>query len=265
MANDFSPWSLVTAPVTGLFNAVGAGKQADAAKEAASTQSAAAVKSAQIQADAANQSAQLQAKTAADALQYSRGQSQLSLDQYNQQQTRLQPYRNLGAFALGQPQSDAPAPLTLPALPSSQTAPNASTMPSGSTSGASAGGSDPASYALSLVTGGMTPQQAAQQTNQKFNLQTGSQAVYYPDSNTIGLPNAYLAGPTDKPDSPSKWGIVPRSGGGGSATGAATAGPVKLNYTPSMMSAGAQSTPPTIGTLQAPPMQYRSLAQIGAA
>ena len=62
----------------------------------------------------------------------------------------------------------------------------------------------------------MSPQQAAAQTNQKFNLQTGSEAVYYPDSNTIGLPNAYLAGPTNKPDSPKAWGIVPRSGGGGS-------------------------------------------------
>lgn len=71
-------------------------------------------------------------------------------------------------------------------------------------------GSDPASYTLSLIQGGMDPAQAAQQTNSRFNLQTGSQAVYYPENNTIGLPGVYLAGPTNRPDSPSAWGITQR-------------------------------------------------------
>jgi hypothetical protein len=120
---------------------VGAKLSSGAAKDAAAAQSDAAVKAAQIQADSAREQGQLTAKTAADALQYSRGQSQLSLDQYNQQQQRLQPYRNLGSFALGQPSQGAPAPLTLPNLPGQQTAPNAGGMPAGSQSWASAGGS----------------------------------------------------------------------------------------------------------------------------
>jgi hypothetical protein len=253
---------LAIAGGTAAAGIYGANKSSSAATTAAADQSDAAVKAAQIQADAANKAAQLQATTAQQALDYSRSQSQLALDQYNQQQTRLQPYRNLGAFALGQAPSNAPAPLSLPPLSSSSTAPLSGSMPSGLASGTA----DPASYALSLVTGGMTPAQAAQQTNQKFNLQTGAQAVYYPDSNTIGLPNAYLAGPTGKSDSPAQWGIVQRSGGGGSATTAQppSAGPVKLNYTPTQIGSLAP-TSATAGTLQAPPIvaPSRSLGQIG--
>jgi hypothetical protein len=56
-------------------------------------------------------------------------------------------------------------------------------------------------------------------TNQKFGLKTGGEAVYYPETNTIGLPGFYLAGPTDKPDSPKEWGVVQRGGGGGGGGG----------------------------------------------
>lgn len=255
-------WGAITAGAAGTAGIVGAKISSNAGKEAAATQSDAGVKAAQIQADSANKQAELQASSAKQALDYSRSQSQLSLDQYNQQQTRLQPYRNLGAFALGQPMSDAPAALTLPNLPGTQTTPSSSALPSGSQSSASGG--DPAAYTLSLIQGGMSAQQAAQQTNAKFNLQTGSQAVYYPENNTIGLPGAYLAGPTNKPDSPKEWGIVPRSGGGGSAPAAATAGPVKLNFTPSRIGASGANMMPVTGTLQAPQTisPYRTLSQI---
>lgn len=259
MANDFNPLSLITAPVTGLFSAVGAGKQADAAKEAAKTQSDAGLKVAQIQADSAAAQGKLTAQTAADALNYSRGQSQLSLDQYNQQQTRLQPYRNLGSFALGQPLQGAPTPLTLPNLPGTQTAPTSSTMPSGSTSGSSANLSDPAAW-MSLV-----GNDSALTDWVKGNLgtQASPDLVNYYVGKIKGQPGANAI---EQAGSANYWAqklkADPSLGGGsGSVASAATAGPVKLNYTPSMIGGGTSSTP-TIGTLQAPPMPYRSLAQI---
>lgn len=233
-----------------------ANKQTGAAKDAAKTQSDAATASAKLQTDAANHAADLQSKSAADALQFSRQNSQLSLDQYNQQQSRLQPYRNLGNFALGQPNEAGPSPLSLPTLPGQPQ--KAATLASGATS--QSGGSDPSAYTLSLIQGGMTPQQAAQQTNQKFNLQTGSQAVYYPDTNTIGLPSAYLAGPTNKPDSPTAWNIVQRAGGGGSST-PSTAGPVTLGFKPTATPLMPQT--PLTPALRPPQLQYRPLGQMG--
>lgn len=249
--------SAIAAGAAGTASVVGAHMSSNAGKEAASSQGDAAVKAAQIQADSANSQAAIQAKTAADALNYSRGQSQLSLDQYNQQQTRLQPYRNLGSFALGQPLQGAPAPLTLPNLPGTQTTPTSGLMPSGSQSGASAGQGD-ASALKALLDGGMAPQQAVVEFNKKYGRTTGNEAVYYDPSAhggvaTIGLPDAYLAKPGGS------WDITQRAGGGGAPAAGATAGPVKLNYTPSMLTSGTST--PTIGTLQAP--QYRPLSQIG--
>lgn len=83
-----------------------AGKQ----EEAARVQSDAAVKAAQIQADAAQKAADEQAKSATEALNFTKAQAQLSLDQYNAKEARLTPYRNLGAFAMGTPQL---TPMTL--------------------------------------------------------------------------------------------------------------------------------------------------------
>lgn len=248
---------LALAGGTAAAGVVGAKLQSGAAKDAAASSSDAAVRAAQIQADSAREQGQITAKTAADALNYSRGQSQLSLDQYNQQQTRLQPYRNLGSFALGQPLQGAPAPLTLPNLPGTQTAPTSGTMPAGSQSGASGGQGDAAAL-KALLDSGVDPQQAVTQFNQKYGRTTGNEAVYYDPSAhggvaTIGLPDAYLAKPGGS------WDITQRAGGGGAVGAAATAGPVKLNYAPSMLTSGTST--PTIGTLQAP--QYRPLSQIG--
>jgi hypothetical protein len=69
------------------------------------------------------------------------------------------------------------------------------------------------SYMLGLLKSGTTPADVAAQTNKQFGLTTGGEAVYYGDTNTIGLPNFYLAGPTDKPDSPADWNVVVRGGG----------------------------------------------------
>ena len=182
--------------------ALGAKLQSDASRDAANAQ-----------VNAANKAAELQAQSAREALAFQ--QSQATQDQQNFTNTQLANYgqyaqreNNIGQLGqfLGLPaRQAAPAPAY---LTTQQTAPTSSTsMP----------GSDPASYTLSLIQGGMTPDKAAAETNQKFNLQTGSQAVYYPDNNTIGLPNAYLAGPTNRPDSPKGWGIVPRQGGGAAA------------------------------------------------
>ena len=89
--------------------------QSHAVGEAAKTQADAA----KTQADADIKAAEIQAQSARDALAYSRSQSQSALDQYNAQQVRLQPYRNLGNFAMGRPNEDAPRAMRLPALPAS--------------------------------------------------------------------------------------------------------------------------------------------------
>jgi hypothetical protein len=251
--------SAIAAGAAGTASVVGAKMSSGAAKDAASSQSDAAVKAAQIQADSANQQAAIQAKTAADALQYSRGQSQLSLDQYNQQQQRLQPYRNLGSFALGQPMQGAPAPLTLPNLPGQQTAPTAGAMPAGSQSGASAGNlSDPNAW-MSLV--GNKP--ALLQWVQSQGVTDPQLAGYYTEK-IQGQPGANA---TEQAGSANYWASKIKSdpkvggGGGGVVAPAATAGPVKLNYTPTTMAARGVSPIAQIGTLQAP--MYKPLSQIG--
>lgn len=71
-SSDFNPLSLITAPVTGLFNFLGAGKQADAAKTAA----------------------QLQATATQNALDYTK-------QKQGEQQAAFAPYQALGAQAAG--------------------------------------------------------------------------------------------------------------------------------------------------------------------
>lgn len=260
------PVAAAVAIATGVGSTIAAHETGSAAKSAATTTSNAATQSAQIQADAATKAAQLQSQSAADALNYSRQQSQLSLDQYNQQQTRLQPYRNLGNFALGLPNDPNPAPLSLPTLPSSQTTPS---------TGTTASGQDPVqSFMLGLLNQGVSPQQVADQTNAKFGSSLGTGAKYYADSNTIGLPGFYVAGPQSG-QSGNVWNVVNRNGGasGGTTTAATPQQKVQLNYTPSNIAptTTAPTTPqtaappPFAGTLQAPQIQYRSLAQIGGA
>lgn len=73
-------------------------------------------------------------------------------------------------------------------------------------------------YMLGLISKGVSPQDAAKESNQKFGRTTGNEAVYYADTNTIGLPDCYLAGPTDKPDSPDGWCVVQRAKNGGGAS-----------------------------------------------
>ncbi len=244
------------APVIAAIIAGSAGLGA-AALSSKGSQSAANTSSA-----AAQHAADLQAKAAADALAYQK--TQAAQDQsnfnttqqanYNQWASGQNRMRGLDSL-VGLPQRDIPAyqqPQNV--LGSSQTTPTSGTMPTGGS------GSDPASYTLSLVSGGMSPQQAAAQTNQKFNLQTGSEAVYYPDSNTIGLPNAYLAGPTNKPDSPKAWGIVPRSGGGSAAPAQSAQAPASLaNYV-----GGNMMPSPVTPSLVMPRTAYqpRSIAQL---
>lgn len=75
------------------------------------------------------------------------------------------------------------------------------------------GGGDDQSI-LSLLQGGMDPQEAVSQFNQKNGRSTGNEAVYYNDSRgiTIGLPGGYAA------LTPNGWtwtNRVPETGGGG--------------------------------------------------
>ena len=123
---------------------------------------------------------------------------------------------------------------------------------------------------LGLLNQGVSPQQVADQTNAKFGSSIGTGAKYYADSNTIGLPGFYVAGPQSG-QSGNVWNVVNRNGGasGGTTAAATPQQKVQLNYTPSNIAPTAQTAtptaaaPPLAGTLQAPQIQYRSLAQIG--
>lgn len=239
---------------------VGSKISSNAGKDAASSQGDAAVKAAQIQADSANKQGELTAKSAADALAYSRQQSQLSLDQYNQQQQRLQPYRNLGAFALGQPMSEGPAPLTLPNLPGTQTTPN--TGPAASGQAPSGNLTDPSAW-MSLV--GNDAELSKWVTQGLGSAASKPGLVDYYVGKIKGQPGANA---NEQAGSAAYWlqklQSDPNGGGAGSAaTPAKTAGPVTLNYSPSRVGAAAGNvTTPTVGILQAPTYPYRSLSQI---
>lgn len=206
-------WGAVSGVGAGV-GAIGAAKlSGNASRDAANLQVQASDSAVSAQTAAANRALDAQTQSAANTLAFQK--QQAAQDQSNFQNTQLANYgqyanrqQNIGYLGqlLGLPARNIPPPpayLTSPQSGSPATA-------SGSSAGA-VSGSDPAAYTLSLIQGGMAPQQAASATNKKFGLTTGSEAVYYANNNTIGLPNAYLAGPTGKSDSPAAWNIVPRS------------------------------------------------------
>ncbi len=74
-------------------------------------------------------------------------------------------------------------------------------------------------FMLPLLNRGTPPQDVANQTNKKFGLTTGNEAVYYPikagdpaafPSESIGLPEFYVAEPDNKPHVPGDWFVVSR-------------------------------------------------------
>lgn len=138
MADDFNPLSLLTAPVSGLFGFLGAGKQADAAKEAAKSQSQAAMYGVDKTTAAAQYAADQQAKSTAEALAFQK--QQAAQDQANFNSTSGANYGQWAARegrlssigqALGLPARDIPAFVPSPTLTSSQTAPISGPTPSG--------------------------------------------------------------------------------------------------------------------------------------
>lgn len=133
--------ALAAAPLlyTAIAGAAGAGATAAAGIYGANKQSSAANNAAKLQTDAANQAAQLQSKSAADALAFQKDQAAQDLattnatqkanyDQWAAREGRLS---NFGQ-ALGLAPRNTPAYQPLPnTLGSTQTAPNAGTMPTG--------------------------------------------------------------------------------------------------------------------------------------
>ena len=77
-------------------------------------------------------------------------------------------------------------------------------------------GQDEQDFMLPLLNGNTAAQDVVDQTNGKFALTTGNQAVFYPDSNTIGLPEFYLSGPTSgrlvSPSTGKPWDVTVRCG-----------------------------------------------------
>lgn len=251
--------SAVVATAIGVAATAGAGiyaanKNSGAAENAAKSQSDAAVKSAQIQTDAANHAADLQAGSAKDALAFSRSQSQLALDQYNQQQQRLQPYRNLGNFALGQQMQGAPSPLQLAALPGQAQGPTPA--PNGAPAPASPATAVPnGDYQgfFNNLTGGKPLDQAGLEALgpklQAAGIQLGNpnatgirSKIILPDGTAVRV----LNGDTSVA-SPTGWTVQPGTGGAGGVPNAA-GGPVTLNYqgsqlAPRQISVGSPSAP----------------------
>lgn len=107
----------------------------------------------------------------------------------------------------------------------------------------------PSQYALSLLKQGKTPQQVVDETNAAYNLQTGQQAVYYGNNNTIGLADGYyLAGPTFG-NGMADWSPIAR--GNESAGGGASSPDLTALLTSLMSRFSAQPTN-TIAALPAP-------------
>lgn len=208
----------------------GANKVSNANETAAKTTSDAATKSAQIQADAADRAAQLTSDSAKQTLDYERGQSQLSLNQYNQQQARLQPYRNLGNFALGLPNEAAPAPLQLPAL-------GGSSATTGVPSTASASVPNlPAGDATAWMKVATDPTARAQFVTGVLGTKATPQLVDYYSKVIAGQPGANAteqAGGAQFYTNLINQGV--NSGGGGAAPAAAPPSKVALNYQPSTL------------------------------
>lgn len=261
--------SAVIATAIGVAATAGAGiyaanKNSGAAEHAADTQSAAAVKSAQITTDAANHAADLQSQSAKDALAFSRSQSQLALDQYNQQQTRLQPYRNLGNFALGMAPGAAPAPLQLAALPGQSTLPSTQTATSGniapgassSLSAASVPGGDYKSWFQNLTGGKPLDQKGLEALAPQ--LQAAGVQLGNPNASgvisKIGLPDGswvrVLDGDTSQAN-PTVW--MQQPGYGPSATAPTAAAPKTATGFQSSQLAPRQIT------TDAPMMPFRAL------
>lgn len=103
--------------IPAIATAIAGGSSAAAGIYSAHKQGSAAARAAQLQTDAANHAADLEAKSAADALTFARQQEATrqqefnqtqaqNFGQYQEQQARLSPFRQLGAGAvsqLGQP------------------------------------------------------------------------------------------------------------------------------------------------------------------
>jgi len=106
----------------------------------------------------------------------------------------------------------------------------------------------PSQYALSLLKQGKTPQQAVDATNAAYNLQTGQQAVYYGNNNTIGLADGYyLAGPTFG-NGMADWSPVAR----GNESAGASGGPDLTGLLTSLLSRFSAQPTNTIAALPAP-------------
>lgn len=196
--------------------AIAAGASTAGGVYAAHKSGEAAEQTATAEAAAQKYAADLQSKATAEALAFSKQQGENAFqnseaarhgnyDMYAAAQRRL---GSLGSL-IGAPAREIPAyvPGVDPAFTGSTTPPT--TTGAGDASTAASGGG--AAALKALLDGGMSPQDAVTQFNQKYGRTTGNEAVYYDPSQhggvaTIGLPDAYLAKPG------SSWDITQRSG-----------------------------------------------------
>src|SRR5579885_950162 len=191
---------------------------------AAKAQSNGATSAANIQANAANHAADVQGASTDKALEFQKMQAendfrnQVAVQRANYQQylARANAAKSLGA-SLGFNIPD-PSPFVEPTDPNYTGAATtgSQTGASGMTATGGASAQTPSTGAAALqklLSSGIDPQTAAKTFNQQFGRTTGNEAVYYPQNNTIGLPEGYLS------TGQNGWQFTPRGASGGSSAG----------------------------------------------
>jgi hypothetical protein len=237
-------WGAVGAAATGTGAVVAGKMQASASRDAASQTTAAANHAADLQSQAADQALTFQREQGENAYQNSEVARHGNYDQWAAQQRKV---RSVGQM-LGLPDFDIPD--YAPGVD-----PNLTGRPNPAAGAAGGNGNGVQAFMLDLLNKGVDPKAVADQTNAKFGASIGTGALYYPNNNTIGLPDFYIAGP-QQGQTGTGWNVVTR-GGGGPTTAAAprSVGSYLTPYaTPPMAPALAMSTrygPGSVGSYMA--------------
>lgn len=228
--------ALATATITALGLIGAAGASGGAAIYSANRQSGAAEDAARLQTGAANRSADLQSQANAAAL--AEQQRQANIAQANAEATQRANYEQWKAkeqrlSAIGQMLGLAPRNIP-DYVPTNAGAGQGGTGTQGGQTSSGSGGPD---ALRALLTSGLSPQEAAARFNREHGRTTGNEAVYYPQSNAVSIPEGKFYGGSGG------WQWSPdNSGGGGGATTRANTISSLMQTNPSL-SASAQQLP----------------------
>lgn len=198
-------WGAIAAGTMAGTNLVGAHMQGNAARDAARMQTGAADRAAEAQREGQREAQAFLERQAGYDANVAETNRHANYDQYVASRAKL----NSVADLLGMPHEQIPGYVPLPSSPFAGGAAGARPVGSGATPPAAAARGGSAEDLRALIAGGMDPQQAVAQFNQRYGRTTGNEARYYDPSQhggvaTIGLPEAYLS------LEPNGWQITPR-------------------------------------------------------